>query len=144
MGPVLQSFSAAAPHFLSVFALTIGLFGAGAFAYVILTPHREIALVRAGNTAAGVSLAGAFVGLAIPLGACLAASFSSIEMLLWGVVTLLIQLLMFRIVDLFLNSLPKRIENDETGAAFFLVGVKIATAVILASAVSDPALRLLR
>ena len=37
--------------------------------------------------------------------------------LIWGVVALLIQILAFRFVDLILRDLPRRIENDEAGAA---------------------------
>ena len=45
-------------------------------------------------------------------------------------------LLISRLTDLVLHGLPKRIQDDEMAAAAMLVGAKLATAVILAAAVS--------
>jgi len=47
-----------------------------------------------------------------------------------------VQLLIFRLVDLVLHGLPKRINDDEMSAAAMLVGAKLATAIVLAAAVS--------
>jgi len=102
----------------------------------MLTPHKEITLIRDGNTAAAVSLGGVLVGLAIPLAVSLKASTTLIELALWGVAITLVQLLVFRLVDILLRGLPKRIQDGEMAAAAMLVGAKIATALILAAAVS--------
>jgi putative membrane protein len=102
----------------------------------MLTPHKEITLIREGNTSAAVSLGGVLVGLAIPLAVSLKASTTLIELSLWGAATVLVQLLIFRLVDLVLHGLPRRIQDDEMAAAAMLVGAKLATAVILAAAVS--------
>ena len=48
----------------------------------------------------------------------------------------LVQLLIFRLVDLILRGLPRRIQEGEMAAAALLVGAKVATALILAAAVS--------
>ena len=61
------------------------------------------------------------------------------DLLIWGVVALLIQLLSFRIVDLILKDLPKRIERDEAGAAILLIAVKISSAMIIGAALWVPA-----
>lgn len=108
--------------------------------YILLTPWKELALVRSGNSAAGLALAGAIVGLGIPITSALANSSSIYDVLIWGVVALLMQLIAYRIVDLLLGDIPKRIESDEQGAAFFLVGAKLATGMILAAGMWDPAL----
>jgi hypothetical protein len=41
----------------------------------MMTPHKELALIRAGNPSASLAFGGVVVGLAIPLGSCLAHSF---------------------------------------------------------------------
>ena len=97
---------------------------------------REITLIREGNTAAAVSLGGVLVGLAIPLAVSLKASTTLIELALWGAATVLVQLLVFRLVDLMLRGLPKRIQDGEMAAAAMLVGAKLSTALILAAAVA--------
>ena len=106
----------------------------GAAAYVLLTPHKEISLIREGNTAAAVSLGGVLIGLAIPLSASLKASANVIEIGLWGAVTVVVQLLVFRLVDIILRGLPRRIQEGEISAAALLVGAKIATALLVAAA----------
>ena len=68
------------------------------------------------------------------MSACLATATSVYDILIWGVVAILLQLLAFRAADLLLRDLPKRIERDEVGAALVLAGVKIAAAMIMAAA----------
>ena len=58
------------------------------------------------------------------------------EILIWGPVTLLLQIIAFRIADLVLRDLPARIESGEIGAATLLVSIKLAVAAINAAAVS--------
>ena len=132
--PEIQAFAAGFPVFLLHTGVTVAILFAAAALYILLTPHKEIALIREGNTAAAVSLAGVLLGLAIPLSASLRASANVIEIGLWGVVTVVVQLLVFRLVDLILRGLPKRIQEGEISAAALLVGAKIATALVIAAA----------
>ena len=89
----LASFVAGFPDFIIQLGIALGLFVASLFIYTIMTPHKELALIRAGNPSASLAYGGVIVGIAIPLGSCLAHSFGVIDLLIWGVVTLLIQLL---------------------------------------------------
>ncbi|MDH4386353.1 MAG: DUF350 domain-containing protein [Caulobacter sp.] len=116
--------------------LTLIMLIGGAAIYLFLTPHREIALIREGNTAAALSLAGVLVGLAIPLCVSLSASVSPLEIGLWGVATIFVQLLAFRGVDFLLHGLPQRIQEGEMSAAVLLAGAKLSVALILAAAVA--------
>lgn len=134
--PEIQAFATGFPITLLHFAVTLTILFAAAAIYVMLTPHKEITLIREGNSAAAVSLAGVLVGLAVPLAVSLKASTTLIELALWGAATVLVQLLIFRLVDLVLRGLPKRIQDGEMAAAAVLVGAKLATALILAAAVS--------
>jgi putative membrane protein len=132
--PEIQAFAAGFPVFLAHTGVTVLILLAAAALYVLLTPHKEITLIREGNEAAAVSLGGVLIGLAIPLAASLQASSNLIEIGLWGAVTVIVQLLVFRLVDLILHGLPKRIQDGEMSAAALLVGAKIATALIIAAA----------
>jgi putative membrane protein len=132
--PEIQAFAAGFPVFLLHVSVTVAILTAAAALYVLLTPHKEITLIREGNTAAALSLGGVLVALAIPLSASLKASTNVIEIGLWGAVTVVVQLLIFRLVDLMLHGLPKRIQDGEVSAAALLVGAKLATALILAAA----------
>lgn len=132
--PEIQAFAAGFPVFLAHAGVTVIILFAAAALYVLLTPHKEITLIREGNTAAAVSLAGVLLGLAIPLSASLKASTNVIEIGLWGAVTVVVQLLVFRLVDMILRGLPKRIQEGEISAAALLVGAKLATAIVIAAA----------
>ena len=134
--PEIQAFATGFPVTLLHAGVTVALLFAAAALYVMLTPHKEITLIREGNAAAAVSLGGVLVGLALPLAASLKASSTLVELALWGVATAVVQLLVFRLVDLVLHGLPRRIQEGEMSAAAMLVGAKLATGMILAAAVS--------
>lgn len=134
--PEVQAFAAGFPIALMHAAVTIGLLFAGASLYALLTPWKEIELIREGNAAAAVAFAGVLIGLAIPLSVSLSVSTSVRDILIWGVATIVMQLLAFRVVDMVLTGLPQRIQDGEVPAAVLLVGAKLATALILAAALT--------
>jgi putative membrane protein len=134
--PEIQAFASGFPITLLHAAISVAMLAAAVAVYVLLTPHKEITLIRQGNNAAAVSLGGVLVGLAIPLSFSLRASTNLVDLALWGAATVVVQLLVFRLVDLVLHGLPRRIQEGEMAAASFLVGAKLATALIIAASVS--------
>jgi putative membrane protein len=134
--PEIQAFASGLPLTLMHAGITLMMLVLGTALYILLTPHKEITLIREGNAAAALSLGGVMVGLAIPLATSLSASVSPLEIVLWGFSTIAVQLLVFRITDMLLKGLPERISEGEVAAAALLVGAKIATALILAAAVA--------
>lgn len=140
-GGEISAFDAAFPRFL----LSTGAAGlmllVAATIYVLLTPWKELSLVRSGNTSAGVVLGGAIVGLAIPISSTLASSMTLEGLLIWGAISLLMQLIAYRVVDLLLRDIPGRIAKDEIGAATLLAAAKLSAAMILAAGLWDPVLQ---
>lgn len=134
--PVIQSLFAGLPIFMLHLGSATLAWAVGLALYLWITPHREFALIREGNMAAAVSLGGAAIGLALPLAFCLAASVNVWDVLIWGSVTLILQLIAFRAVDLLIGNLSKRIEEDQIAAATFLAMTKIALATLNAAAVA--------
>ncbi len=134
--PVIQSLFAGLPIFLLHLGSATLAWAAALALYMWITPHREFALIREGNMAAAVSFGGAAIGLALPLAFCLAASVNVWDVLIWGSVTLILQLIAFRAVDLLIGNLSKRIEDNEIAAATFLAMTKIALASLNAAAVA--------
>ena len=123
MDAAIQSFLAGIPFLLSHFGVTVLMLVIGVFIYMWITSHDERKLIREGNTAAAVSLAGAILGLAIPLAFCMASSVNVYDIVIWGIVTLVIQLATFWIIDIWLRDLSKRIEEGQVGTAILLVSV---------------------
>jgi putative membrane protein len=134
MDPALQAFVTGLPVFLLHGFVALAIWALGIGLYMSVTPHDEIALVRAGNTAAGLSFGAAVLGIALPIAATLASSHSLIDLAVWGGTALIIQLGAFRAVDLLVKGLTARIEAGEMAATALLVGVKLGTATITASA----------
>ena len=132
----MQAFASGFPVMVTHLIVTLLLLAAGAAVYALLTPWREIALIRQGNPAAAVAFSGVLVGLAIPLAVSLSVSTSIRDIAIWGVATVVLQLLAFRVVDFLLHGLPQRIEKGETSAAVVLAGAKLSTALILAAALT--------
>ncbi len=134
--PEIQAFAIGFPTTLLHAGVSILILLLATTLYVLLTPHKEVALIRDGNAAAAISLGGVMVGLAAPLALSLNSSTSLIEIAVWGVSTVMVQLLVFRLVDMLLRGLPQRIQEGEVAAAALLVGAKLSTALILAAAVA--------
>ena len=74
--PEVQAFATGFPTTVLHLSVTLGLLVVGAVIYALLTPWKEIALIREGNAAASVAFAGVLVGLAIPLAVSLSVSTS--------------------------------------------------------------------
>lgn len=140
----INAFVSGFPDFIVQLATALGLFVASLIIYVLMTPHKELELIRAGNPSASLAFGGVIVGLAIPLGSCLAHAFGLWDLLIWGVVTLLLQLLAFRFADIFLRHLPRRIAEGDVAAAVFLMSIKIGLALIISGAVADPNVSMFR
>ena len=136
MDGAIQSFLSGIPFLLTHFGVTIVMLVVGAFIYIKITSHDEMALIKDGNNAAAVSLSGAILGLAIPLAFCMANSVNVYDIVIWGLVTVVIQLVTFWIIDLWLRDLSRKIEDGQVGTAILLVSVKLAVASINAAAIS--------
>src|SRR5260221_8569422 len=92
-GGIVNALGTGLPHLLMQFAVAVALLAAGVAVYMAATPFRERELVEEGNTAAGVVLAGAILALAIPIAATLATSALILDVIVWGSVAVLLQLL---------------------------------------------------
>ncbi|KAA2212162.1 DUF350 domain-containing protein [Teichococcus oryzae] len=136
MDLILGTLQAGLPVLVTQLALTLGLFALGVAAYMAITPFHEMRLIRAGNPAAGIVLAGSMVALAIPLAATLATSRFTLDILIWGLVALVLQLLTFVIATLLIRGLRAMIEAGNVAAAWLLMGVQIAVALLNAGAMA--------
>ncbi|HAM48354.1 MAG TPA: hypothetical protein DIT40_12425 [Alphaproteobacteria bacterium] len=136
MDAVFYAFLAGFPVMLLHLGATLFLLAAGLFVYMKITPYDDLALIRSGNVAAAISLSGASLGIGIPLAFSMANSISLLEVIIWGSVALVLQILGFRLTDLIMRDLPGRIVNGEMSAAILLVSVKLSIAVINAAALS--------
>lgn len=135
MPPELIAFWQGLPIFMVQSLTVLLLIGLGTLVYMKLTRHDELKLIREGNTAASLSLAGAIIGMAMPAAAALASSITLLDVVIWTMVALILQIVAFRIVDKLLKDLPGRIESGDVGAATLLVSIKFATVLVNVAAI---------
>jgi putative membrane protein len=102
--------------------------------YAYLTPQRDdIALIRSGNRAAAITVVGALLGFEIPLATVIAHSAALIDVLAWGVVALIVQLIGFVVARMVLPHLPQAIEDGNIADAVLLAGISLALGILTAA-----------
>jgi putative membrane protein len=120
------------PNFLMFFAAAIAYGAAFLFVYTRVTPWAELELIRKGNDAAAISLAGAALGFAIPLAAATAQSLNLVDMAVWSLVAMIVQLAVYFAARAAKPSLAADIEAGKTATsvsyAAFALGVGILNA----------------
>ena len=133
---ILQSVKSGLPFLISHFFTAIVIFVSGLWVYTKVTPMNELELIKGGNIAASLSFAGACVGIAIPLAVCLSSSVNIVDIIVWGSIAVILQLICFKVVDFFLKDLSLRIIDGEISISIVLVGFKLSIAVLNAAAVA--------
>ncbi len=133
---ILQTLFAGLPILAVQFLTTFGLLGIGVGAYFAITPFDERRMVREGNVAAGVLLGGTVLALSIPLAATLASSASQLDIFIWGLVALAIQLLTFLGVSVFIKGLRGMIEGGNVAMAVTVVSIQLAVALLNAGSMA--------
>ena len=129
MKHVLESF-AGFDDFLVYFAVSLALLAAFIATYVKITPQREIDLIREGNIAAAFSLSGAILGFVVPLAAAIQYSASLVDMAIWGLIALLVQLAAFIAVRLLIPTISEDITKGNGAQGFFLGSVSLGVGLL--------------
>lgn len=119
--------------FLAYFAMAMALLALFLAIYVRVTPYREIALIRQGNVAAAASLSGAMLGFVIPLASAIAHSVAWWDMLLWGGVALVVQLLAYLAVRAAVPNLARDIPAGGVAQGLFLGSGSLAVGIVNAA-----------
>jgi putative membrane protein len=131
--PVIEYFGDAIPHFLGYFGIAAVMAVAFIALYVLITPHKELTLIKGGNNAAATQLVGSFLGFAIPMGVVISHSVNILDMLLWGVVVLIVQLVTFFILAKLFPEIEKRIEDNCVASGVFVGGVSLGIGILQAA-----------
>jgi putative membrane protein len=122
--------------FFAHFAASIVLLIIFSFIYVMVTPYREIELIGQGNTAAACSYSGALMGFVIPMASAIAHSVGLVDMIVWGIVALVVQLITFFVVRLLFPAIVADIPANQVSKGIFLGAVSIAVGILNAAAMT--------
>jgi len=131
--PELTWLASAFPNFLRYIVVSFALAGLFLWIYVLITPWREFALIRAGNAAAAIALIGALLGFCLPLANTIAHSVSLTDLVLWSLVALAIQVIVHVVMRILLPHLKQSIEANELAAGVTAGGFSVCFGLINAA-----------
>lgn len=126
-------FFAALPGFLAYFAVAVVLLALFLVIYLAITPYDEIALIRANNSAAAVTLSGTLIGFAMPVANVIAHSDTLLDLIFWGAVAGTIQLLAYGVARLTFPRFKQDIPDGHLAPAIFLAALSITVGLINAA-----------
>ena len=104
--------------------------------YTRVTRHNELALIKKNSTAAALAFSGSLVGFALPLASTMVNSVTVVEMVLWGLVALIVQVLVYLVIRLPMPRISERIEADEVAAGIWLGSCSIVAGILNAAAMT--------
>lgn len=116
-------------YFITAIALTT-LF---ITAYMWLTPYRELEEIKKGNLAPAITLSGSLLGFILPLSAVIRESVSLLDMAIWGLIALAVQMLVFVVINRLFPWVKDHVAKGETSAACFLAALSLAAGLLNAA-----------
>jgi len=129
---VLQSLSGL-PAFLIYLVCASVLVGAYLYVYTWITAHNEFELLRANNSGAAISLGLSTIGFALPLTSSIAHADGILDMTIWGVIALIVQVGVYYLARIPVPDLSKRIENGEVAPAIWLGAASVTAGMLNAA-----------
>ena len=123
-------------EFLVYLAVALAYLGVFVALYIRITPYREMQLIREGNMAASFSLSGAILGFIVPLAAAIQHSVNLIDMAIWGLIAMLVQILAFVAVKIAIPSITRDIPENKGSAGFFLGSLSLGVGLLNAACMS--------
>jgi putative membrane protein len=127
------TFATALGAFLANLVVALALMAGFILLYTRITPPDELKLIRSGNGAATVSLAGAAIGFAIVLSRAVMVSNSLSEVAIWGLIGLAVQVAGFRLASLFVPTLSGDINAGNIPAGVLSAAAAISLGLVNAA-----------
>ncbi len=124
------------PQFLAYLVASLALMAIFVVLYSLLTPQRDLTLIRRGNAAAAINLGGALLGFAIPLSKSVSQSHDLVDMVIWSSIALVVQLAVFFLSGLVIAHESRKIAEGDMAAAAFLAFAAIAGGFITSACMS--------
>lgn len=123
------------PAFLIYLGVGSALLLGFMLAYMLLTPQREMPLIRQGNVSASVVFGSTVLGFALPLASAVAHSVSPLDLALWGVIACVVQAVASLILRVAIGNLRAHIEADRVAVAITMASLKLAFGLLNAAAI---------
>jgi putative membrane protein len=124
------------PIFLLFFVISVGLTALYLVVYTFATSHNEFALIRQNVVSAAIALGLSLIGFALPLSSAVVYAVTVIDLVIWGLIAMIVQIAAYALVRIMIPNLSQRIAAGEMSAALFLGAVSLAAGILNASAMT--------
>src|SRR6476661_6076597 len=116
---ILQSL-AGLPAFLVYFCTAIIAVVAYLLVYTRITPHNEFQLIRDNDPAAAIALGLSLLGFVLPVVSAIAHSANVVDCLVWSLIALIVQVVVYYLVKIPVPDLSQRIAEGQLAPAIWL------------------------
>ncbi|MGQ0662713.1 MAG: DUF350 domain-containing protein [Pseudomonadota bacterium] len=124
------------PAFALYFVAGLAITAVFLWVYTWVTPYSEWTLIGEGNNAAAISLSGAALGFVIPLASTIIHSLNVLDMAVWGVVAMAVQLGTYRVARLLKPRLAEDIVAGRAAPALSLAALSVVVGILNAASMS--------
>ena len=124
------------PAFLTYFSVSVAVVVGYIYIYTWITPHDELELINKNVPGAAISLGLSLVGFSLPVASAIAHAANIVDCIIWSVIALLVQIVVFFIVKIPIPDLPKKIAQGELAPAIWLGLASLAAGVLSAASMS--------
>jgi putative membrane protein len=104
--------------------------------YTRVTPFDELALIHAGKSAASLSLGGALIGFSLTLGSAIVHNATLVEVLMWAVAAMIVQILVYAIASRLLHTVRTEIEAGNVAMGGLMGSVSLVAGIVNAACLS--------
>lgn len=137
MSELLDNFGKSLSEFLIFFVVAAVLTILFVLIYTRITRHNEIDLIKNNSIAASVAFSGSLIGFGFPLASTIINSVTVVEMVLWGIIALIVQVLTYLLIRLPMPRISERIEADEVAAGIWLGSCSLVAGILNAASMTD-------
>lgn len=121
------------PHFFGYFGISVFLAAVFLVVYTFVTPHKELELIRDGNTSVSIQLTGSFLGFALALAAVISHSVNMLDVLLWGFIALVVQIVTFVVIAMVFSGISYKLRDKCVGSGVFVGGISFGIGILQAA-----------
>ncbi len=104
--------------------------------YTAVTKHHEMALIKQNSVAAALAFSGSLIGFALPLASTLIHSLTLLELVLWGLVAMVVQIFVYFLLRLPMPGISDRITANETAAGLWLGACSLVAGILNAASMT--------
>jgi putative membrane protein len=124
------------PAFLAYFCVALIMVVGYLYLYTRITPLDEFELIRSNVPGAAISLGMSLVGFSLPVASAIAHAANIVDCIIWSLIALVIQLVVFFLARIPVPDLQKRIAAGELAPAIWLGLASVAAGVLSAASMT--------